>query len=107
MGSKSTSATSLLFLIAVHAAVVLSAPFRRNTYNYLQPLANGDALFELGNRSYIANVVNPKAIATITLSTAASWYNGSLPLTIINTDAALITQDVLQGVVASYLQGDD
>ncbi|OCT47367.1 hypothetical protein CLCR_02517 [Cladophialophora carrionii] len=96
-----------LLLLAFHAAFAFSAPFRRNPYNYIQPLANGDALFELGNKSYIANVVNPKAVATVTFSSAAGTDEGSLPLTVIKTEASLITQDVLQGVVSSYLQADD
>jgi hypothetical protein len=94
-------------LLAFHAAFAFSAPLRRNPYNYIQPLANGDALFELGNRSYIGNVVNPKAVATVKFSSAAATNEGSVPLTVINTEASLITGGVLQSVVASYLQEDD
>ena len=98
---------NLLLLLAFQATFVLSAPFRRSPYNYIQPLPNGDALFELGNKSYIANVVNPKAVATVTFSDTAPTLNGSVPLTVISTDASLITQDLLQSVVASYLDADD
>ena len=98
---------NLLLLLVFQIGIVFSAPFKRNAYNYIQPLGNGDALFELGNLSYIANVVNPKAIAKVTVSGTASYNGSSLPLTIINTNASLITQGILQSVVANYLQGDD
>ncbi len=93
---------SLVLLLL--ATSVFSAPVRRNTYNYIQPLANGDALFELGNKSFIANVVNPKAVFSLSPGTLA---DGSVPLTVISTNESLITQNVLQSAVASYLEGDD
>jgi hypothetical protein len=97
----------LFMLVLLHFAAVLSAPVSRNAYNYVQSLTNGDSLFKLGNNSYIANVVNPKARVAVDLSATTAPDSGVIPLTLISTDAAVITQDVLSGVVANYLAGDD
>jgi hypothetical protein len=80
-----------------------SVPVKRAPYKYIQPLANGDAVFELGNKTFLANVVNPKTVASVKVSS----NGGSVPLTVINTDTSVITQAILQTAVASYLAGDD
>ena len=93
MASKATltAATSLILLFALHVASVFSAPLKRNPYN-IQPVANGDALFEFGNRSDIVNVVNPKAVAKISRPPTALTNGSSVPLTVISTNESLITQ---------------
>ncbi|KIX03562.1 uncharacterized protein Z518_07115 [Rhinocladiella mackenziei CBS 650.93] len=99
---------SFVFFLTLNIVAVFSAPFRRNSYNLVEPLANGDVLFELGNLTYLANLRHPKASATGDCSNAAkASKGGKLPITVIRTDASLITQDILQSIVTSYLEADD
>ncbi len=98
-------AASLLWLSATHILLALSAPLKRRTVSLLQPLPNGDLVFELGNLSYVANVQYPKAVATGAFASAGQ--SSSLPLTVFNTNVSVVTQSVLQGLVASYLAADD
>jgi hypothetical protein len=98
-------AALLLWLSAIHILLALSAPLKRNTISLIQPLPSGDLLFDLGNLSYVANVQYPKAVASGVFTSAEQSL--SLPLTVFNTNASVVTQSILQDLVASYLAADD
>lgn len=81
---------------------------RRNPYTFLQPTPNGDALFELGNLTYLANLQHPKAALSGDCSSAASIVGSNgVPFTVISTNTSLVTDGVLQSTIESYLTGDD
>jgi hypothetical protein len=83
----------------------LAAPFvKRNPYSFFLKNPYGDAVFELGNVSYLANTKHPKASVGCT-GTAGSAT--SIPITVIKTNETIITKDVLETVLSSYLAGDD
>ncbi|KAK5231669.1 hypothetical protein LTR72_000853 [Exophiala xenobiotica] len=95
----------VLLLLACYIVSISSAPLKRDPYNLLQTLPNGDLLFELGNLSYVANIQHPKAITSASFATVPKHSN--FPVTVFNTNASVITGDVLQSIVASYLEADD
>ncbi len=92
-------------MLAYCIVSISCAPLRRAPYNLLQSLPNGDLLFELGNLSYVANIQHPKAIASTSFATVSQHVN--FPMTVFNTNASVITNDVLESIVASYLEADD
>ncbi|KAJ4351829.1 uncharacterized protein N0V89_007173 [Didymosphaeria variabile] len=94
-----------LFLIALSSA----APIKRNPYNFLQPVNQGDTVFELGNNTYLANARYPKATFScdLTSSVTAGSSRSTLPITVINTNASTVTRGVLTTTIQSYLDGDD
>lgn len=105
MASQVLFAVSRLFLALVGATFVFAAPItKRNTYNFVMNNPYGDAVFELGNVSYLANTKHPKVVV-------ASDYLGTttqtIPITVIKTNATTISQNTLDDAVTSYLDGDD
>ena len=86
------------------AVTVAAAPVKRNAYTFLSANTQGDAIFELGNITYLANIQHPKAVLTGRGSASASL---ELPLTVIYVNASSVTQEYLEGVMASYVEGDD
>ncbi|RMZ74417.1 amidase family [Pyrenophora seminiperda CCB06] len=77
---------------------------KRNPYSFVLENPYGDAIFELGNVSYLANTKHPKASAGCA-STATS--NTAIPITVVKTKETTITKDTLSSVISSYVEGDD
>jgi hypothetical protein len=77
---------------------------KRNPYNFVLENPYGDAIFELGNVSYLANTKHPKANAGCTTPTGSLT---KIPLTVIKTDETVITKDTLTKIITSYLDSDD
>ena len=89
-----------LLSISVSAAPV----YKRNTYSFVLENPYSDAIFQLGNVSYLANTKHPKVVlgADTGVSTATS-----IPITVVKTNASSISKDLLSSTIASYLEGDD
>jgi hypothetical protein len=94
-------------LAALVASISVSASpiVKRNPYTFVLENPYGDAIFELGNVSYLANTKHPKVVAGANCKTSSA--SSSVPITVIKTDESAITKDVLEGVLSSYLDGDD
>ncbi|KAK6442585.1 hypothetical protein LTR95_001176 [Oleoguttula sp. CCFEE 5521] len=100
-------ASFLFSLIAVALSVtsVVAAPFKRNPFAFLQKTRSDSAIFQLGNITYLANTKYPKA----TLSAGRGPRNdvSDVPLTVLYTNASVVTRDILESTIASYLETDD
>ena len=92
--------TAALASISASAAPVI----KRNPYSFVLENPYGDAVFELGNVSYLANTKHPKASAGCATPAGSAT---SIPITVIKTNETTITKDILESVVSSYLDGDD
>jgi hypothetical protein len=92
--------TASLASIAALAVPVV----KRNPYSFILENPYGDAIFELGNVSYLANTKHPRANVGCTTPTGSPT---KIPLTVIKTDETTITKDTLEKVITSYLESDD
>lgn len=92
-------------LAALFASISVSAVpiVKRNEYTFLMNNPYGDAIFELGNVSYLANTVHPKAVLSADCEPASSL----LPITVVKTNESTISQATLEKVISSYLIADD
>lgn len=92
-------------LTAVFASIFVSAApiAKRNPYSFVLSNPYSDTIFELGNVSYLANTKHPKAVVSANCEPASS----AVPITVIKTNESSISKDTLEGVIASYLEGDD
>ncbi|KAF1971734.1 amidase signature enzyme [Bimuria novae-zelandiae CBS 107.79] len=95
----SASLTALLASISVSAVPIV----KRNEYTFILNNPYGDAIFELGNVSYLANTVHPKAV----LATDCKAATSLLPITVVKTNESTISQATLEGIISSYLEADD
>lgn len=95
----SASLTALFASISVYAAPIV----KRNEYSFVMSNPYGDAIFELGNVSYLANTVHPKAVLSANCKPAASL----LPITLVKTNESTISKATLEGIISSYLEADD
>ncbi|KAI1634585.1 amidase family protein [Biscogniauxia mediterranea] len=87
---------------------------RRALAGNLQTTRYGSVTFTLGNQTYLANVQHPKAVLGCNDSTSTAYpcraqasSTQIVPVTVIFVDDEVVTGEYLQGVVASYLGGDD
>ncbi|KAI1410053.1 amidase family protein [Hypoxylon sp. FL1857] len=85
----------------------LAAPTKRAPWEHLQTTQYGGVAFGLGNQTYLANAQHPKAVLGGNYSAIASQQGTLLPLTVIFAEDDVVTGEYLQGVIASYLHGDD
>ncbi|ORY07899.1 amidase family protein [Clohesyomyces aquaticus] len=93
--------TALLVSTSVSAAPIL----KRNSYTFVLNNPYGDAIFELGNVSYLANTKHPKVVlSTENFKPTAS---SSIPITVIKTNVSIISKELLESTISSYLDGDD
>ncbi|KAL6153180.1 hypothetical protein ACJBU6_08343 [Exserohilum turcicum] len=76
----------------------------RNPYSFVLKNPHGNAIFELGNTSYLANTQHPKATAPCATSSGSST---AIPVTVVKTNETVITKAVLEAVFSAYLDGDD
>ena len=101
----------LLGLLAHTAVTACDAAVigtRRNEYSFVLNNTFGDAVFELGDVSYLAGMRNPKASIGCSTSTAVSSSSVSwVPVTVAKTNKTLITRETLQDIIAAYLDADD
>lgn len=95
----SASLTALFASISVYAAPIV----KRNEYSFVVSNPYGDTIFELGNVSYLANTVHPKAVLSANCKPAASL----LPITLVKTNESTISKATLEGIISSYLEADD
>ena len=77
---------------------------KRNPYSFILDNPYGDAVFELGNVSYLANTKHPKASAGCTTPSGPS---SSVPVTVIRTNETVITKEKLASIISSYTENDD
>lgn len=95
----SAAATLLVASLSVSAAPLT----KRNAYSFVLENPYGDAIFELGNISYLANTKHPKAV----LAAEGKHTIPAIPVTVIKTNVSTITGAILESVVKSYSNGDD
>lgn len=93
------SLTALLASISASAAPIV----KRNEYTFVLNNPYGDAVFELGNVSYLANTIHPKAVVAADCKPVASL----LPITVVKTNESSITRTSLEGILSAYLDADD
>lgn len=93
------SLTALFASISVSAAPIT----KRNEYSFVVHNPFGDTIFELGNTSYLANTVHPKAVLAADCKPTVSL----LPITVVKTNQTTISQSTLEEIVSSYLERDD
>lgn len=93
--------TALLASISVSASPVA----KRNPYTFVLNNPYGDAIFELGNVSFLANTKFPKAAVSAKCEPHAA--TSSVPVTVIKANATTITKDILQNAISSYIEHDD
>ena len=78
---------------------------KRNPFSFVQSNPYGDAIFELGEVSYLANTKHPKA--TFSAKSISPGSPTFTPLTVIKTNTSSISQEVLEKALTAYLDGDD
>lgn len=91
--------STLLASISVSAAPIA----KRNPYTFVVENPYSDTIFELGNVSYLASTKHPRAVVSADCQPAASL----VPITVIKTNETSITKATLEGIISSYLDGDD
>lgn len=89
-------------LLTTFTFISASPTPKRNPYTFVLINRYGDTIFELGNVSYLANTKQPKATTP-----AECTSKGIVPITVIKTNEPVITKDILEKTVSSYLSGDD
>ena len=98
-----------LAIIAAFAALSmttsLAAPYKRNTFSYLQKISSDAVLFSLGDVTYLANTKYPKA--SLTGGGIVAAETASIPILVVNTNATTVTKDVLEKIISNYLDLDD
>jgi hypothetical protein len=96
----------LTALLASNSVFAAPAPLqKRNPYSFVLNNPYGDTIFELGNVSYLANTKHPKAV--IAAGCKSPGPNSLVPVTVVKTNVSRITKDTLEGILSSYLEGDD
>ncbi|KAI0007521.1 amidase family protein [Xylariaceae sp. FL0662B] len=95
------------FVVLLWTWHTLAMPERRARWKQIQTTRHGDVGFDLGNRTYLANLRQPKVVLGGEFLAAASHHDSVLPLTIIFTEGEVVTGKYLQEAVSSYLLGDD
>jgi hypothetical protein len=78
---------------------------KRNTYTFVLNNPYGDAIFELGDISYLANTKHPKAVLSAACEPSAS--TAAIPITVIKTNVSSISKATLESAIGSYLDVDD
>ena len=93
------------FWIALIAPLsVIALPVvKRNPYTFVLENPYGDAIFELGNVSYLANTKHPKTTVTANCESKLSF----LPITVIKTNETTISKATLESIISSYIEADD
>ncbi|KAI1214284.1 amidase family protein [Annulohypoxylon truncatum] len=89
------------------ACSVFAVAEKRSAWKHLQTTQHGSVAFELGNQTYLANIKHPKAVLSGNYSAIATRQDSPVPLTVIFAEGDVVTGDYLQGVITSYLEGDD
>ncbi|KAL3426762.1 amidase [Phlyctema vagabunda] len=99
----------VLQILAVLALALLTsgAPLKRNVYSHLETTAYGDAVFELGNITYLANVRFPIAAAGGRSSQVYETSSSLVLFTVVVTEEKLITGEYLEDTIEQYLEADD
>ncbi|KAI1106445.1 amidase family protein [Jackrogersella minutella] len=93
--------------LLLRSCLVLAASTKRAPWKPLQTTEYGSVAFELGNQTYLANTGHPKAVLMGNYSAVESRQDSLVPVTVIFAGNDVVTSEYLQGVVASYLEGDD
>ncbi|OQO13280.1 hypothetical protein B0A48_01508 [Cryoendolithus antarcticus] len=95
--------TSIAVALSVHS--VIAAPVQRSAFTLLQKTKSDSAIFQLGNVTYLANTKYPKA--TLSSGHGPRIEAPEVPLTVLYTNASVVTKDILKSTIASYLEIDD
>ena len=95
----------LLLAACYSFTLTLAAPYKRNTLVPLQRTKDNNAIFRLGDISYLANTKYPKA--TLSAGPPGKDVITDLPVTVIYTNALIVTRDALQSTIDGYRNGDD
>lgn len=103
-GSMTMSLLSLL-AACLSFTLTLAAPYKRNPFVPLQRTKDNNVIFQLGDVNYVANTKYPKVSLAAETSHQAAITD--LPVAVIYTNASIITRDVLETTVQSYVDGDD
>jgi hypothetical protein len=96
----------LLFASLSPTCVTAAPVTKRNPYNFILNNPSGGTIFELGDTSYLANTKHPKARVGCTI-TASGASSPSIPVTVIKTNETVITEDILEPIISTYLERDD
>ncbi|KAI1135745.1 amidase family protein [Hypoxylon sp. FL0543] len=93
-------------VLLLWACEAVAAPAKRAPWKHLQTTQYGGVAFTLGKQTYLANIEHPKAILGGSHPTIGR-QRSLLPMTVILAKDNVVTGEYLQGVIASYLEGDD
>ncbi|KAF2708346.1 amidase family protein [Pleomassaria siparia CBS 279.74] len=96
---------SLWATVSVSISVSATPIVKRNPYTFVLNNPYGDAIFELGEVSYLANTKHPKAVLKATCEPSTS--TAAIPVTVVKTNVSSITKATLESAIASYLDNDD
>jgi hypothetical protein len=111
MTSCPSLSSSLLGQLLVAITLLLSftsaSLARRNVHSHLQQNPNGDEIFALGNLTYLANLKHPRVLLHDGCDEPGDTTGTLVPFTVVVTDQQIITASYLQGIVSSYVIGDD
>ncbi|KAK5129565.1 hypothetical protein LTR08_003151 [Meristemomyces frigidus] len=95
--------------VGLYIAAASAAPHKRSPFTFVQKTREDATVFELGGVNYLASTKLPKAVISIGRSVKAPQGAGtaSTPITVITTNASVVTQQVLEDTLQSYVSGDD
>ncbi|KAH7310810.1 amidase family protein [Stachybotrys elegans] len=84
--------------------LVRAAPVTRNVLEKVHDSRQGAVIYELGEISYLANALYPKAVLNGTTIQSSPDFS---PIAVIVANETTITGSYLESTIASYLAGDD
>lgn len=94
-------------LVCLFAVNALAIPLARNNIAILQKTVDDAVIFKLGDITYLANTVYPRATVKLSGHHYIGLYGSSVPITVISTNATSFTQQSIEHTIQSYTEGDD
>lgn len=86
----------------------LAAPLvPRNAFKYLQKTSANETIFSFGDVSYLATTGHPETGLQYAGLRGGYTTSDDVPITVISTNASVITSSILQQTIAEYLAADD
>ena len=104
MASHCIRLSGLLTALLAAMFVTAAPASKRNAYSFVLENRYGDAIFELGDVSYLANTKHPRASAECAATATSAT---AVPITVVKTNETIITKEALARIISSYVEGDD
>ncbi|KAK5111714.1 hypothetical protein LTR85_011759 [Meristemomyces frigidus] len=102
------SLATIVVSISLYAASANAAPYKRKAFTLVQKTVEDATLFKLGGINYLANTQHPAAVIPLAQPFPAGVGEGTnIPVTVLSTNATVVTQAVLADILESYADGDD